>query len=45
MTRGLRLAVNDIRKRLPLLLAWLDVTKPDVVALQELKCTGNVSCR
>jgi exodeoxyribonuclease-3 len=31
--------INDIRKRLPLLLAWLDATKPDVVALQELKCT------
>lgn len=31
--------VNDIHKRLPLLLAWLDATKPDVVALQELKCT------
>ena len=29
--------INDIRKRLPLLLAWLDVTRPDVVALQELK--------
>lgn len=31
--------VNDIHKRLPLLLAWLDATKPHVVALQELKCT------
>jgi exodeoxyribonuclease III len=31
--------INDIRKRLPLLLAWLDVTRPDVVALQELKAT------
>lgn len=30
--------INDIRKRLDLLLAWLDVTQPDVVALQELKC-------
>ncbi|HEX6707151.1 MAG TPA: exodeoxyribonuclease III [Albitalea sp.] len=29
--------VNDIRKRLPLLLAWLEATRPDVVALQELK--------
>ena len=29
--------VNNIRKRLPQLLAWLDATKPDVVALQELK--------
>jgi exodeoxyribonuclease-3 len=29
--------VNNVNKRLPLLLAWLDATKPDVVALQELK--------
>ena len=29
--------VNNIRKRLPQLLAWLDATRPDVVALQELK--------
>ena len=29
--------VNDIRKRLPQLLAWLQRTAPDVVALQELK--------
>jgi exodeoxyribonuclease-3 len=33
--------INDVRKRLPLLLAWLDVTRPDVVALQELKCTDD----
>jgi exodeoxyribonuclease III len=31
--------INDIHKRLPLLLAWLEATAPDVVALQELKCT------
>jgi exodeoxyribonuclease III len=31
--------VNDINKRLPLLLAWLEATAPDVVALQELKAT------
>ena len=30
--------VNDIRKRTALLLAWLDVTRPDVVCLQEIKC-------
>lgn len=30
--------VNDIRHRLPILLAWLDATQPDVVCLQELKC-------
>jgi exodeoxyribonuclease-3 len=29
--------INDVNKRLPLLLAWLEATKPDVVALQELK--------
>jgi exodeoxyribonuclease-3 len=32
--------INDIRKRLPLLLAWLEATQPDVVALQESKCTA-----
>jgi exodeoxyribonuclease III len=31
--------INNINLRLQLLLAWLDATKPDVVALQELKCT------
>lgn len=31
--------VNSIRARLPLLLDWLAESKPDVVALQELKCT------
>ena len=31
--------VNNIRKRLPILLAWLDATRPDAVALQELKCS------
>ena len=30
--------INDIRKRPPLLLAWLEASRPDVVALQELKC-------
>ncbi|MDP9123092.1 MAG: DNA ligase D [Pseudomonadota bacterium] len=29
--------VNNVRKRLPQLLAWLDETMPDIVALQELK--------
>ena len=29
--------VNNVRKRLPQLLAWLDATQPDVVVLQELK--------
>jgi exodeoxyribonuclease-3 len=31
--------INDINKRLPILLAWLDATRPDAVALQELKAT------
>ena len=31
--------INNIAKRLPQLLSWLDVTKPDAVALQELKVT------
>ncbi|HEY9239286.1 MAG TPA: endonuclease/exonuclease/phosphatase family protein, partial [Burkholderiaceae bacterium] len=31
--------VNNVVTRLPLLLAWLETTKPDVVALQELKAT------
>ncbi len=30
--------VNDIRKRLEPLRAWLEVTAPDVACLQELKC-------
>ncbi len=29
--------INNIRKRLPNLLAWLDESAPDVVCLQELK--------
>ena len=29
--------VNNVNKRLPLLLTWLEANKPDVVALQELK--------
>ena len=31
--------VNHIGKRLPILLAWLETTQPDIVALQELKLT------
>jgi exodeoxyribonuclease-3 len=31
--------VNDLRKRLPLLRAWLEATEPEIVALQELKLT------
>ncbi len=30
--------VNSINQRLPLLLQWLEVHRPDVVMLQELKC-------
>ena len=32
--------VNSIRLRLPNLLSWLASTKPDIVCLQELKCTN-----
>ena len=31
--------INGIRRRLPLLLDWLASAGPDVVALQEIKCT------
>ncbi len=31
--------VNDIRRRLDPLRAWLDVRDPDVVCIQEIKCT------
>lgn len=31
--------INGIGKRLPLLLAWLSDAAPDVICLQELKCT------
>ena len=31
--------INNVQRRLPLLLAWLEATRPDVVALQELKVT------
>jgi exodeoxyribonuclease-3 len=30
--------VNNINKRLPLLLAWLETARPHIVCLQELKC-------
>jgi len=31
--------INNINRRLPNLLAWLAAAKPDIVCLQELKCT------
>jgi exodeoxyribonuclease-3 len=31
--------INGVRRRWPVLKAWLEVTSPDVVCLQELKCT------
>jgi exodeoxyribonuclease-3 len=31
--------INNVNKRLPNLLDWLRATRPDVVCLQELKCT------
>jgi exodeoxyribonuclease-3 len=30
--------VNSIKVRLPILLAWLEAAKPDIVCLQEIKC-------
>jgi exodeoxyribonuclease-3 len=33
--------VNNINRRLPNLLQWLKAAKPDVVCLQELKCTDD----
>ena len=33
--------INNINKRLPILLAWLAAAKPDAVALQELKATDD----
>jgi exodeoxyribonuclease-3 len=31
--------INNVNRRLPNLLAWLNEAKPDIVCLQELKCT------
>jgi exodeoxyribonuclease III len=31
--------INNVRRRLPNLLRWLRAAKPDVICLQELKCT------
>jgi exodeoxyribonuclease III len=31
--------INNVNKRLPNLLHWLEAAKPDIVCLQELKCT------
>jgi len=33
--------VNSIKVRLPILLAWLERAKPDVVCLQEIKCPAS----
>ena len=33
--------INNVNRRLPNLLAWLKVAKPDVVCLQELKADTN----
>ncbi len=40
MRSGVKIAtfnVNNVNKRLPVLLAWLKVARPDIVCLQELK--------
>ena len=31
--------INNINRRLPNLLQWLKRSEPDIVGLQELKCT------
>ena len=31
--------INNVNRRLPNLLDWLKEAKPDIVCLQELKCT------
>ena len=31
--------INNVNRRLPNLLGWLKVAKPDIACLQELKCT------
>jgi exodeoxyribonuclease-3 len=31
--------INNVNRRLPILLAWLEATRPDIVCLQELKAT------
>src|SRR5690349_165304 len=33
--------INNVNRRLPNLLAWLKVARPDVVCLQELKAADN----
>ena len=33
--------VNSIKVRLPILLAWLEAVRPDIVCLQEIKCPAN----
>ena len=33
--------INNVRNRLPTLLAWLRTEKPDIVCLQELKSTDD----
>ena len=33
--------VNSVTARLPLVLRWLDAARPDVVCLQEIKCTDD----
>jgi exonuclease III len=42
--RAIKLAtfnINNINRRLPNLLRWLKDAKPDVVCIQELKCTDS----
>ena len=42
MKRWMKIAtfnINNIKRRLPNLLDWLNASEPDVVCLQELKCS------
>jgi exodeoxyribonuclease-3 len=39
MTKIVSWNINSLRKRQDRLFAWLDATKPDIVCLQETKCT------
>lgn len=34
--------MNGVRRCLPLLLKWLAKAKPDVLALEELRCPGDL---
>jgi exodeoxyribonuclease-3 len=41
MTKIASWNINSLRKRQDRLFAWLEATKPDIVSLQETKCTDD----